>query len=44
MIGGEWDIDPGWLMGGLMFDMAAEHGGFLFYTEHRYYGYSHPTE
>lgn len=27
-----------------MFDMAKEHNGYMFYTEHRYYGKSQPTE
>lgn len=44
MIGGEWDITPGYVQTGLMFDMAAEHNGYMFYTEHRYYGNTHPTE
>ncbi|GJQ77976.1 hypothetical protein Trydic_g2337 [Trypoxylus dichotomus] len=43
MIGGEWEISPSYLMTGLMFDMAVEHSGYLFYTEHRYYGNTHPT-
>lgn len=42
-LGGEWTISPGSLMGGQIYDMAAEHGGYLLYTEHRYYGYSYPT-
>lgn len=27
-----------------MFDMAKEHSGYMFYTEHRYYGKSQPSE
>jgi hypothetical protein len=42
-IGGEWTISAGSIMGGLIWDMAKEHNGYLFYTEHRYYGQSHPT-
>ncbi|CRL05280.1 CLUMA_CG018003, isoform A [Clunio marinus] len=43
-IGGEWEISPGWISGGLMYEMAKELNGTMFYTEHRYYGRSHPTE
>lgn len=43
MVGAEWTIDEGWLQSGAMFDMAQEHGGYMFYTEHRYYGKSIPT-
>lgn len=42
-LGGEWEISPGWVMGGHMFDMAKEMSGYMFYTEHRYYGKSLPT-
>lgn len=42
-VGGEWDISPGWIQGGHTYDMAAERNGYLFYTEHRYYGISRPT-
>lgn len=42
-VGGEWEIDFGFLTGGHMFDMAREMNGILFYTEHRYYGKSWPT-
>lgn len=42
-IGGEWEISPGWISAGLMFDMAKELNGTMFYTEHRYYGKSKPT-
>lgn len=44
MIGGEWEISPGYLQTGLMYDIAKAHNGMLYYTEHRYYGKSHPTE
>lgn len=42
-LGGEWAISPGGIQGGLYPDMAKEHNGILFYTEHRYYGESKPT-
>ncbi|XP_059621344.1 putative serine protease K12H4.7 [Phlebotomus argentipes] len=42
-VGGEWSISPGWVSGGHMYDMAKELNGYLFYTEHRFYGQSHPT-
>ncbi|XP_055921970.1 putative serine protease K12H4.7 [Eupeodes corollae] len=42
-VGGEWAISRGYLTGGHMHDMAKEHKGYLFYTEHRYYGQSRPT-
>lgn len=42
-IGGEWEISPGYISAGLMFDMAKELSGVLYYTEHRYYGKSLPT-
>lgn len=42
-IGGEWTISAGALLGGQQFDIAAKHNGYLFYTEHRYYGKSYPT-
>ncbi|CAG9559952.1 unnamed protein product [Danaus chrysippus] len=42
MVGGEWTIQPGWLLGGNMYLMAQENKGYLFYTEHRYYGESLP--
>lgn len=43
-IGGEWEITPGYISAGLMFDMAKELHGMMYYTEHRYYGKSHPTD
>lgn len=42
-LGGEWEISFNRLAGGHMFDMAKEMNGYMFYTEHRYYGKSHPT-
>lgn len=42
-IGGEWEITPGYVSAGLMFEMAKELNGTMYYTEHRYYGKSHPT-
>ncbi|GLV36675.1 uncharacterized protein CBL_02490 [Carabus blaptoides fortunei] len=44
MLGAEWTIDPGYVEGGLMFDMALAHDGAMFYTEHRYYGQSFPVD
>ncbi|XP_058985393.1 putative serine protease K12H4.7 [Musca domestica] len=43
-VGGEWDIDPSGISGGIFVDLAKEHNGILFYTEHRYYGESKPTK
>nr|XP_031840442.1 putative serine protease K12H4.7 [Nomia melanderi] len=43
MIGGEWEISTGYLGAGLMYDTALAHNAMLYYTEHRYYGKSHPT-
>ncbi|XP_071057007.1 putative serine protease K12H4.7 [Onthophagus taurus] len=43
-LGGEWEIDEGYIRTGQMFDMANEHNGYMFYTEHRYYGRSQPVE
>lgn len=42
-VGGEWTISAGWLQSGHMHDMARDMHGIMFYTEHRYYGESHPT-
>ncbi|XP_065355032.1 putative serine protease K12H4.7 [Calliphora vicina] len=42
-LGGEWAISPGRIQSGIIPDMAQEHKGILFYTEHRYYGESKPT-
>lgn len=43
-VGGEWAINEGFVLGGHTYDMAKELNGHLFYTEHRYYGETHPTE
>lgn len=43
-LGGEWQISTSRLRTGQIFDMAEQHNGYMFYTEHRYYGYSYPTE
>jgi Serine carboxypeptidase S28 len=43
-VGGEWTISAGSISAGThIYDLAKEHNGTLFYTEHRYYGKSHPT-
>ncbi|XP_013105191.1 putative serine protease K12H4.7 [Stomoxys calcitrans] len=42
-VGGEWDIDASKISVGHFVDLAKEHNGILFYTEHRYYGESKPT-
>lgn len=43
-VGGEWAISPGSInQGSLIYDLSREFNGTLFYTEHRYYGKSHPT-
>ncbi|XP_055701776.1 putative serine protease K12H4.7 [Phlebotomus papatasi] len=42
-VGGDWTITPGWIIGGHTYDMARELNGYLFSTEHRYYGVSRPT-
>ncbi|XP_075145718.1 putative serine protease K12H4.7 [Haematobia irritans] len=42
-LGGEWEISPGSISAGIFVDLAKEHKGILFYTEHRYYGQSRPT-
>lgn len=41
-LGGEWVISEGYLEGGLLADIGKEHHGYMFYTEHRYYGESQP--
>lgn len=43
-VGGEWEISSGSILTGMMFDMAQELNGTIFYTEHRYYGKSQPTK
>ncbi|XP_058985392.1 putative serine protease K12H4.7 [Musca domestica] len=42
-LGGEWEIKPGSISSGILVDIAKEHKGMLFYTEHRFYGQSKPT-
>nr|XP_026483914.1 putative serine protease K12H4.7 [Vanessa tameamea] len=42
-VGGEWSISPGWVTGGLAFELAERIGAGLFYTEHRYYGQTRPS-
>lgn len=43
-VGGEWTISAGSIApGNHFYDMAREFNANLFYTEHRYYGESHPT-
>lgn len=44
MIGGEWEISTGFLQTGQAYEIAKEHNGMMYYTEHRYYGKSHPTQ
>ncbi|KAG7211216.1 hypothetical protein KM043_010532 [Ampulex compressa] len=44
MIGGEWTISRGFLESGLMHELGSAHGAMMYYTEHRYYGKSLPTE
>ena len=43
-VGGEWTVSQSWLQGGHMYDMAKQLNGTMFYTEHRYYGESRPTD
>ncbi|XP_059217687.1 putative serine protease K12H4.7 [Stomoxys calcitrans] len=42
LVGGEWEITPSLLHQGHFYDMALQHNGIMFYTEHRYYGKSWP--
>ncbi|XP_025829655.1 putative serine protease K12H4.7 [Agrilus planipennis] len=42
-LGGEWTISTVDLMAGTFYDIACENGGYMFNTEHRYYGESQPT-
>lgn len=44
LVGGEWDINEGWLRAGNMYQAAQENKGCMFYTEHRYYGESLPYQ
>lgn len=43
-IGGEWPIRDDKVSSGHLVDMASEFNGSVYYTEHRYYGKSRPTE
>lgn len=43
-LGGEWEISPGYVITGQMFDMAKKTNGMMYYTEHRYYGDSQPLK
>ncbi|XP_053620781.1 putative serine protease F56F10.1 isoform X2 [Plodia interpunctella] len=42
-VGGEWAISPGWVTGGLAHEFAGYIQAGVFYTEHRYYGLTRPT-
>ncbi|KAJ0170644.1 hypothetical protein K1T71_014015 [Dendrolimus kikuchii] len=42
-VGGEWAISPGWVQAGLAYELASSLNAALFYTEHRYYGQTRPT-
>ncbi|CAH2102190.1 unnamed protein product [Euphydryas editha] len=41
-LGGENEVSPLWLRGGLMYELAKETEGAMFISEHRYYGASKP--
>lgn len=41
-VGGEWEISQNSVLGGLVYDMAKDTNGYIFATEHRYYGKSIP--
>ncbi|KAF2892394.1 hypothetical protein ILUMI_13781, partial [Ignelater luminosus] len=41
-VGGEWEIADYGVMGGVAFQLARKHNGYLHYPEHRYYGKSSP--
>lgn len=44
VVGGEWNIQESiWILRGHAYDMVKTLNGIIFYTEHRYYGKSHPT-
>ena len=44
-VGGEWTISGASISpGNHFYDMAKDFHANLFYTEHRYYGQSHPTQ
>ncbi|XP_046998310.1 putative serine protease K12H4.7 [Schistocerca americana] len=42
-ISGESEASDTWLAGGYMFDLAVQHGAYMYELEHRYYGSSRPT-
>lgn len=42
-VGGEWVVSNGSILTGHTHDMACDLNGIIFYTEHRYYGASQPT-
>ncbi|KAF7988522.1 hypothetical protein HCN44_001095 [Aphidius gifuensis] len=44
MLGGESPITTGYLLVGQLYENAKKHNGIMYYTEHRYYGKSHPVE
>lgn len=43
-VGGEWSISAKFLLNSYVRDMARELNGTMFYTEHRYFGDSRPTD
>lgn len=43
MLGGEWTINIGFVIGGHMYEIGKDVNAFLMHTEHRYYGLSKPT-
>lgn len=43
-IGGEGEAHPGFLTGGMIYDLANETNGAMFMSEHRYYGKSIPLK
>ncbi|XP_049827751.1 putative serine protease K12H4.7 [Schistocerca gregaria] len=42
-ISGESAASDTWLAGGYMFDLAVQHGAYMYELEHRFYGSSRPT-
>lgn len=44
VVGGEWTVSEGWLRASHFHDMAEALNGTMYYTEHRYYGESRPTD
>lgn len=43
-IGGEGEAHPGFLRGGMIYDLANQTNGAMFMSEHRYYGKSMPLK